>query len=161
MEIAVDSIRGCRRFTPDRQKIHLQSRAVAKCRRRLSVDRRIDEKGVSSSRSGAAPAASLHPSIDHTNGADSGLQSAPLSRSAPLSLAVAQLGSFTGYGILMTQQPIANMLGIPREGALKAHSADLIDYSGGRIQVLNRRRWRGARASAMRWSRKSTTGSSR
>jgi hypothetical protein len=61
----------------------------------------------------------------------------------------------------MTQQPIANMLGIPREGALKAHSAGLIDYSGGRIQVLNQRRWRGARAGAMRWSRKSTTGFSR
>jgi hypothetical protein len=44
--------------------------------------------------------------------------------------------------MVMTQQPIANTLGIPREGAtegaLNVHRAGLIEYSGGRIQVLDR-----------------------
>ena len=44
--------------------------------------------------------------------------------------------------MVMTQQLIANMLGIPpdgaTDGALKLHRAGLIDYSGGRIQVLDR-----------------------
>jgi CRP-like cAMP-binding protein len=52
------------------------------------------------------------------------------------------LDRLQGSEMVMTQQLIANMLGIPREGAtegaLKLHSAGLIDYSSGRIQVLDR-----------------------
>jgi CRP-like cAMP-binding protein len=52
------------------------------------------------------------------------------------------LDRLQGTEMVMTQQLIANMLGIPRggatEGALKLHNAGLIDYSGGRIQVLDR-----------------------
>jgi Mn-dependent DtxR family transcriptional regulator len=42
----------------------------------------------------------------------------------------------------MTQELIANMLGVPREGATegarKLQNAGLIDYTRGRIQVLDR-----------------------
>jgi CRP-like cAMP-binding protein len=52
------------------------------------------------------------------------------------------LDRLQGTEMVMTQQLIANMLGIRRdsatEGALQLHNAGLIDYSGGRIQVLDR-----------------------
>ena len=45
--------------------------------------------------------------------------------------------------MVMTQQLIANMMGVPREcateSALKLHNAGLIDYAPGRIRVLDRR----------------------
>jgi CRP-like cAMP-binding protein len=47
-----------------------------------------------------------------------------------------------GTEMVMTQQLIANMMGVSREGAtegaLKLHSAGLIDYALGRIRVLDR-----------------------
>ena len=52
------------------------------------------------------------------------------------------LDRLQGTEMVMTQQLIANMLGVPRkgatEGALKLHKAGLIDYTHGRIQVLDR-----------------------
>src|SRR5450432_20856 len=52
------------------------------------------------------------------------------------------LDRLQGTEMVMTQQLIANMLGVPREGATegarKLQKAGLIDYSGGRIQVLDR-----------------------
>jgi CRP-like cAMP-binding protein len=52
------------------------------------------------------------------------------------------LDRLQGTEMVMTQQLIANMLGIRRdsatEGALQLHNAGLIDYAGGRIQVLDR-----------------------
>jgi CRP-like cAMP-binding protein len=52
------------------------------------------------------------------------------------------LDRLQGTEMVMTQQLIANMLGVPREGAtegaLKLHKAGLIDYMRGRIQVLDR-----------------------
>jgi CRP-like cAMP-binding protein len=52
------------------------------------------------------------------------------------------LDRLQGTEMLMTQELIANMLGVPRqgatEGALKLHNAGLIDYTRGRIQVLDR-----------------------
>jgi Mn-dependent DtxR family transcriptional regulator len=45
--------------------------------------------------------------------------------------------------MVMTQELIANMMGVPREGAaegaLKLQNAGLIDYTRGRIRVLHRR----------------------
>lgn len=52
------------------------------------------------------------------------------------------LDRLQGTEMVMTQQLIANMLGVPREGAtdgaLKLQKAGLIDYSRGRIRVLDR-----------------------
>jgi CRP-like cAMP-binding protein len=52
------------------------------------------------------------------------------------------LDRLQGTEMVMTQELIANMLGVPRqgatEGALKLHDAGLIDYTRGRIQVLDR-----------------------
>jgi CRP-like cAMP-binding protein len=53
------------------------------------------------------------------------------------------LDRLQGTEMVMTQQLIANMMGVPREGAtkgvLKLQKAGLIDYSGGRIRVLDRK----------------------
>jgi CRP-like cAMP-binding protein len=52
------------------------------------------------------------------------------------------LDRLQGTDMLMTQDLIANMLGVPRdgatEGALKLQTAGLINYAQGRIQVLDR-----------------------
>src|ERR1700678_3989105 len=52
------------------------------------------------------------------------------------------LDRLQGTEMAMTQVLIANMMGVPRdgatEGALKLKSAGLIDYTGGRIRVLDR-----------------------
>jgi CRP-like cAMP-binding protein len=52
------------------------------------------------------------------------------------------LDRLQGTEMVMTQELIANMLGVPREGAtegaIKLHNAGLIDYSRGRIHVLDR-----------------------
>jgi CRP-like cAMP-binding protein len=52
------------------------------------------------------------------------------------------LDRLQGTEMVMTQQLIANMLGVPREGAtegaLKLQEAGLIDYTRGRIRVLDR-----------------------
>ena len=52
------------------------------------------------------------------------------------------LDRLQGTEMVMTQQLIANMLGVPREGAtegaLNLQKAGLIDYTRGRIQVLDR-----------------------
>jgi CRP-like cAMP-binding protein len=53
------------------------------------------------------------------------------------------LDRLPGREMVMTQQLIANMMGVPLEeataSALKLHNAGLIDYELGRIRVLNRR----------------------
>jgi CRP-like cAMP-binding protein len=53
------------------------------------------------------------------------------------------LDRLEGTEMLMTQDLIANMLGVTREGAtegaLKLQTAGLIDYTRGRIRVLDRR----------------------
>ena len=60
----------------------------------------------------------------------------------------------------MTQELIANMLGVRREGVTEAagklQEAGLIRYHRGRITVLDRPGWRRAPASATRWSRRSS-----
>jgi CRP-like cAMP-binding protein len=52
------------------------------------------------------------------------------------------LDRLQGTDMMMTQDLIANMLGVPRdgatEGALKLQTAGLIDYTQGRIRVLDR-----------------------
>jgi CRP-like cAMP-binding protein len=52
------------------------------------------------------------------------------------------LDRLEGTEMVMTQQLIANMMGVPlagaTAGALKLHSAGLIDYHDGRIRVLDR-----------------------
>jgi CRP-like cAMP-binding protein len=52
------------------------------------------------------------------------------------------LDRLQGTEMVMTQELIANMMGVPREGAtegaLKLESAGLIDYTRGRIRVLDR-----------------------
>jgi CRP-like cAMP-binding protein len=52
------------------------------------------------------------------------------------------LDRLQGTEMVMTQELIANMLGVPREGAtegaLKLQNAGLIDYTRGRIHVLDR-----------------------
>src|SRR6202161_3363799 len=52
------------------------------------------------------------------------------------------LDRLQGTEMVMTQQLIANMMGVPLEGAtagaLKLQNAGLIDYTRGRIQVLDR-----------------------
>ena len=56
--------------------------------------------------------------------------------------------------LVMTQELIANMLGVRREGVTEAAGnlqAGLIEYSRGRITALDRPGWKRAPASAMRW----------
>jgi CRP-like cAMP-binding protein len=52
------------------------------------------------------------------------------------------LDRLEGTEMVMTQELIANMLGVPREGAtegaLKLQKAGLIDYTRGRVRVLDR-----------------------
>jgi CRP-like cAMP-binding protein len=48
------------------------------------------------------------------------------------------LDRLQGDDLVMTQELIANMLGVRREGALKLQAAQLIRYSRGRITVLDR-----------------------
>jgi CRP-like cAMP-binding protein len=52
------------------------------------------------------------------------------------------LDRLQGTEMVMTQELIANMMGVPRdgatEGALKLQNAGLIDYTRGRIRVLDR-----------------------
>ena len=71
------------------------------------------------------------------------------------------LDRLQGNELVMTQELIANMLGVRREGvtegALKLQQAGLIRYARGHISVLDRTGWRSAAANVMRWSRRSTT----
>ena len=71
------------------------------------------------------------------------------------------LDRLQGNELVMTQELIANMLGVRREGvtegALKLQKAGLIRYARGHITVLDRPGWSSAPASAMRWSRRNTT----
>ncbi len=68
------------------------------------------------------------------------------------------LDRLRGNELTMTQELIANMPGVRREGVTEAagHLRDdgLIEYRRGRIKV---RDWSNAPASAMRWSSRSTT----
>ena len=73
------------------------------------------------------------------------------------------LDRLRGNELVMTQELIANMLGVRREGvteaALKLQKAGLIRYARGRITVLDRAGLEAsAPASVMRWSRRNTTG---
>ena len=72
------------------------------------------------------------------------------------------LDRLRGNELVMTQELIANMLGVRREGVTEAagklQKAGLIQYRRGRITVLDRRRpGSSAAASATRWSRRNTT----
>jgi hypothetical protein len=62
---------------------------------------------------------------------------------ASMSLAVAELGSLTGYGTGddagTDRQHAGHTPGGATEGALKIQDAGLIDYTRGRIQVLDRK----------------------
>jgi CRP-like cAMP-binding protein len=62
------------------------------------------------------------------------------------------LDRLQGEELTMTQELIANMLGVRREGvteaALRLQKAGLIKYTRGRITVLDRSVWRNAAASA-------------
>ena len=64
--------------------------------------------------------------------------------------------------LVMTQELIANMLGVRREGvtegALKLQKAGLIRYARGHIRCWTAKGWSAAVASATLWSRRSTTG---
>ena len=72
------------------------------------------------------------------------------------------LDRLPGNELVMTQELIANMLGVRREGVTEAagklQDAGLIHYSRGHISVLDRERSKRACANATRWSRRSSTG---
>ena len=72
------------------------------------------------------------------------------------------LDRLQGNELVMTQELIANMLGVRREGvtegAVKLQKAGLIQYARGHITVLDRPGSKGAPASATPWSRRNTTG---
>jgi CRP-like cAMP-binding protein len=57
--------------------------------------------------------------------------------------------------LVMTQELIANMLGVRREGVTEAagklQAQGVIEYHRGQITVLDRPGWRGCAASATRW----------
>jgi CRP-like cAMP-binding protein len=65
------------------------------------------------------------------------------------------LDRLQGNQLVMTQELIANMLGVRREGvtegAMKLQRAGLISYARGHITVLTGRDWKNAVASAIRW----------
>ena len=86
--------------------------------------------------------AALHPGADHADGADRGVQSAPFGRPAIVPMAAAEPGSSASNELSMTQELIANMLGVRREGVTEAagklQDAGLIHYRRGRITVLDR-----------------------
>ena len=86
-----------------RQRRHRRRRALhgrrddaeprhrAERRARLSLEGAVPQAGIHARRGAAAPAAALHASPVDADGADGGVQSAPLRRSAALPLAVAEL----------------------------------------------------------------------
>jgi hypothetical protein len=63
-------------------------------------------------------------------------------KSLPFTMAAAEPGRLQGAELVMTQELIANMLGVRREGvtegALKSQQAGLIRYARGHISVLDR-----------------------
>ncbi len=69
---------------------------------------------------GAPFPAALHPGADHADGANRGMQPPSLARSATLSLAAVEPGPVEGKELVMTQELIANMLGVRREGVTEA-----------------------------------------
>ena len=73
-------------------------------------------------RSGAVVqrAAALHAGADHADGADGGVQPPPHAGPATVPLAAAEPGPPAGHELLMTQELIANMLGVRREGVTEA-----------------------------------------
>ena len=79
-------------------------------------------------------------------------------------LAVLSLDRLQGNELVMTQELIANMLGVRREGvtegAGKLQQAGLIRYARGASQCSTAMGCRNAAVSAMRWSKKNTTGCS-
>ena len=104
---------------------------------------------------GDAPAAALHAGADHADGADRRLQPAPFGRAAIVPLAAAEPRPPAGNELSMTQELIANMLGVRREGVTEAagklQRAGLIRYSRGQITVLDRPASKRKSASAMPW----------
>ena len=75
------------------------------------------------------------------------------------------LDRLQGNELVMTQELIANMLGVRREGvtegALKLQRAGLISYARVTSRCWIGKGWSSAPASAMRWSRRNTTDSFR
>ena len=71
------------------------------------------------------------------------------------------LDRLQGNELVMTQELIANMLGVRREGvteaAVKLQTAGLIRYRAAASRCSTARAWSSAPASAMRWSRRNTT----
>jgi hypothetical protein len=70
------------------------------------------------------------------------VQPPPVARPAACRWLLLSLDRLQGNQLLMTQELIANMLGVRREGvtegALKLQTRGLISYSRGRISVLDR-----------------------
>jgi hypothetical protein len=68
------------------------------------------------------------------------------------------LDRLSGDRLTMTQELIANMLGVRREGVTEAagklQKQGVIEYSRGQITVVDRLRFNGCVASATPWSRK-------
>ena len=87
-------------------------------------------------------AAALYPGAYHADGADCGLQPASFDKSATVQVVVAEIDRLSSNELKMTQELIANMLGVRRSGvteaALKPQDAALIRYSHGNIEVLDR-----------------------
>ena len=122
------------------------------------------ETGIQSRRPDDAFVTALYPGTHNTDVTDCCLQSAPFCRSAAMPLVTAESRpSVLGSELTMTQELIANMLGVRREGVTEAagklRDAGIIEYSRGRIKVLDRRQIGGVTfASVMPWSRKNSIG---
>ena len=107
------------------------------------LERPPAEAGIQSRRPDAAPAAALHPGADHADDPDRGLQPAPFGGAAAVPLAVADPRSHRPRSeLVMTQELVASMLGVRREGITEAagnlQHAGFIRYRRGHISVLER-----------------------
>ena len=159
-EIAVVGQRRHRRhFAVHGRRIHAEPAVVQSAGQgfRLKAEAMKEEFNRAA---GAASAAALHAGADHPDGADRGLQPPPFARSAIVPLAAAEPGSPAG-------QRARDDAGIDRQHAGRAprrrhrggrqlQKAGLIRYARGPSRCWIAPGWKGAPASAMRWSRNTT-----
>src|SRR5580765_7691249 len=121
---------------------HAEPGSGAKRRQRLSAQGECSKKGIRAGRYVAVFGAALHAGADHADGANGGVQPAPFAGPATMPVLLLSLDRMETNALVMTQELIANMLGVRREGVTEAaghlQEAGLIKYSRGRITVLNR-----------------------
>jgi len=106
--------------------------------------------------------AALHPGPHRADGTNRRLQPAPFGGPATVPLLLLSLDRLPGNELVVTQELIAHMLGVRREGVTQAavacQKAGLIRYRRGRITVVDRPGLERRSCECYASSRRSTTG---